>query len=57
MEFVISIDLFLPWNKIFFGHLLALALDFAMIDAPVPMNWNGVLAERAADGIHNYKSI
>ena len=53
MGVVIPIYLFLPWNLIFFGHLLAQNLDFGMIDAPVLINWDGGPVERAVDGIHN----
>ena len=55
MGVLIPIYLFLPWNKVFFGHLLARTLDFGMIDAPVPMNWDGGPVKSAADGIHNDK--
>ena len=54
---VIPIYLFLPWNKIFFGLLMAQTLDFGMIDASDPMNWNGGPVEKAADGIHNDKNV
>ena len=57
MGVLISIYLFFPWNKVFFGHLLARTLDFGMIDAPVPMNWDGGPVESAADGIHNDKDV
>ena len=55
MGVLIPIYLFLPWNKVFFGHLLARTFDFGMIDAPVPMNWDGGPVKSAADGIHNDK--
>ena len=57
MGFLIPIYLFLPWNKIFFGHLLARTLDFGMIDAHLSMNWNGGPVERAADVIHNDRDV
>ena len=53
----ISIYLFLPWSKIFLGHLLAWTLEFGMINSPVPMNWDWSPVERAADKIHNDKDI
>ena len=52
---VIPIYLFLPWNKIFFGHLLARTLYFGMIHALVSMNRDWGPVERAADGIDNDK--
>ena len=40
MGVLIPIYLFLHWNKIFFGHLLAQTLGFGTIDARIPMNWD-----------------
>ena len=57
MRVLIPIYLFLPWNKTFFGHILARTLDFGMIDAPVLMNRDGGPVERAAYGIHNDKDV
>ena len=57
MGVLIPIYLFFPWNKIFFGDLLARTLNFGMIDAPVLMNWAGDPVKRAADGIHNDKDV
>ena len=57
MEVLIPIYLFHPWNKIFFGHLLAQTLDFGMIDDPVLKNRDGDPVEKNADGIHNDKDV
>ena len=57
MGVLIPIYLFLPWNKIFSGHLLARTLGFGMVDAPVPMNWYGGPVVKVADGILDDKSI
>ena len=57
MGVLIPIYLFLPWNKNFFGHLLAQTLDFGMIDAHVLMNKDGRPVKRVADRIHNDKGI
>ena len=57
MGVLILIYLFLPWNKIFFGHILARTLDFGMINAPVPMNCDGGPVQKAADRIHNGKDV
>ena len=54
MRVLIPIYLFLPWSKNFFDYLLARTLDYGMIDAPVPMNWDGDSFERVADGIHKW---
>ena len=53
MGVLIPIYLFFPWNKIFFGHLLAWTLDFGMIGAPVSINWDRGPVKRATDGVHN----
>ena len=53
----IPIYLFLPWDKMFFDHLLARVPDFGIIDATVPVNWNGGSVERAAEGSHNDKDV
>ena len=47
----------LPWNKIFFGLLMARTFDLGMIDASDQMNWDGGSVERAADGIDNDKNV
>ena len=58
MGVVIPIYLdFLPWNKLFFEHLLARTIDFGMIDTPAPMNWDGGPVERTTDRIHNGKDV
>ena len=53
----ISIYLFLPWSNIFLGHLLAWTLEFGMINALFPINWDWSPVKRAADKIHNDKDI
>ena len=57
MGVLIPIYLFLPWNEIFSGHLLARTLDFGMVDVPVLTNWDGGPVVKAADGILNDKNI
>ena len=49
---LIPIYLFLPWNKMFFGHFLAGVFNFDMTDAPISMNWDEDPAGRGADRIH-----